>query len=203
MNGAKMRNKTKKFDLMGAPSFRMHRKMTGFTLTEVLVSVLISVTLLALALPAMAGWVSSVRLRMAADLFYQSLATARSEAIKRNVRTVVCKSALGGRCDANGDWQFGWIVFKDGNGNAQVDEGDEVIHRQAALPGDMRFSGNTNVAHYVSYSPTGASKMVGGGAQMGTFIICMASGAPTEARKVMISKPGHVRVEKSRVETCP
>jgi len=197
-----MRNKTSKVGKVWRGASAAWGREIGFTLVEMLMALAVLAILAMQAIPSMAAWVSKVRLSSAADQFFQSLALARNEAIKRNTRTVVCKSAAGSVCDLTGSWQWGWIVFVDVNGNAQVDDGDQILFRQAALGGNIRFDGNTNVAKYVSYSPNGTSKMVGGAVQMGTFTICMASGTPTDARKLMLSKPGQVRVEKTVVESC-
>lgn len=177
-------------------------KLLGITLLELLVVIAILSILSAQAIPEFKGWINTLRLRSTSELFFQSLAMARSEAIKRNERTVVCRSESGIQCDVAGNWRYGWIVFGDTNGNAQFDPGEALIFRQPALPEKMRFSGNTNVARYVSYTPTGVSKIVGGALQMGSFIICMESATPTDARKVLISKPGQVRIEKLKVENC-
>ena len=54
--------------------------------------------LAALAAPAMSGMVNSMRLTTAVNSLFTSLLLARSEAIKRNSRAVVCKSVSGDAC---------------------------------------------------------------------------------------------------------
>ena len=65
----------------------------GFTLIELLVVVALVVTLQSLAAPAFSAMVSSMRMTSAVNSLFSSLLLARSEAIKRNSRAVVCKSA--------------------------------------------------------------------------------------------------------------
>ena len=70
----------------------------GFTLIELLVVVALAAILQSLAAPALSGMVNSMRLTTAVNSLLSSLHLARSEAIKRNSRAVVCKSASGDAC---------------------------------------------------------------------------------------------------------
>ena len=61
--------------------------------------------------------------------------------------------------------------------------------RAQALLGTLRLTGNLNVAQYVSYAPTGATKLVGGGFQAGTLTLCNHS-LGGEARQIILSPAG-------------
>lgn len=80
---------------------------SGFTLVELMVVVAVLAVLQTLAAPAFSGLVSSMRLSTAANSLFSSLLLARSEAIKRNSRAVVCKSATGYACTTSGGWEQG------------------------------------------------------------------------------------------------
>ena len=74
--------------------------LAGFTLVELLVVVAISALLLALAAPAFNGLISAQKSTALVGAFMDSLNFARSEAIKRGGRAVLCKSANGTGCSS-------------------------------------------------------------------------------------------------------
>ena len=67
----------------------------GFSLTELLVVSAIAATLAAVAVPSFAGFLATQRSSSTVTRFVGSLNLARSEAIKRNGRMALCKSADG------------------------------------------------------------------------------------------------------------
>lgn len=178
-------------------------KHVGFTLMELMVAMAITAILVMQAVPAFSGMLRSLRLSAAASAYFSSASLARSEAIKRNSRVVLCKSALGTACNATGGWDQGWIVFHDANGNAMWDEGEDLVARQGALQSSIRFTGNDPVANYVSYTATGKSKLVSGAFQAGTLTVCAETKAPAEARQIIINGTGRLRTVKAVVAHCP
>ena len=112
---------------------RLQPRRSGTTLVEMMVVVVIAAILLSMAAPSFHGLISSMRLRSVAELFVAHLNFARSEAIKRNARVVLCKSTDGKQCAATGRWDQGWIVFHDANDNAQTDVDEPVLLQQPAL----------------------------------------------------------------------
>lgn len=175
----------------------------GFTLIELLTVVAVASVLLSLAAPAMSNMANSMRLSTAGNSFFSSLLLARSEAIKRNARVVVCKSATGDACASTGGWEQGWIVFHDVNNNAALDAGEVILSREQALPQPIRLTGNGPVISYVSYTPMGKTSFASGAFQAGTFTVCPESATRVEARQIVISSAGRPRTVKTTVEHCP
>lgn len=175
----------------------------GFTLIELLVLVALVAILQSLAAPALTGVVNSMRLTASVNTLFSSLLLARSEAIKRNSRAVVCKSATGDACINTGGWEQGWIVFHDANNNASRDAGEAILSRQPALPQPMRFTGNGPLASYVSYTPMGITKYTSGAFQAGTLTVCPQSSTSVAARELKISSSGRPRTLKTTVQHCP
>jgi type IV fimbrial biogenesis protein FimT len=180
----------------------IRRPAPGFTLVELLVVLAIVAVLLGTAIPSFRGVIRSAKLSSATDSLFSSLLMARSEAAKRHARVVLCKSADGSNCTTRGGWEQGWIVFHDANNNGLRDPGEDVVSRVNAMAGEMRFSGNLNVAKYVSYAPTGETKLASGAFQAGTITLCSASSTSQEARQIVLSSVGRPRVQKARVATC-
>lgn len=174
----------------------------GFTLVELLLVLTLVVVLQTLAVPAMSAMVDVMRVQSATQSFFSKLQIARSEAIKRNARVVLCKSDNGARCVRTGGWEQGWIVFQDVNNNAQLDTGEPVLQRELALVGALRLTGNAQVESYISYTPLGNTSSTSGSFQAGTFTICRLSTSQTEARQIVISSAGRVRSQKVTLGQC-
>lgn len=177
-------------------------KGAGFTLVELLVVMLLMAIFLSLAMPSLAGMANSMRLTTATNSLFSSLLFARSEAIKRNSRVVVCKSASGNACIGTGGWEQGWIVFHDPNNNASLDAGEIVLSREQAVPYPIRLTGNEPVVSYVSYTPTGKTNYTSGAFQAGTLTICIESATQVEAREIKINIAGRPRTLKTTVTRC-
>ena len=127
----------------------------GFTLTKLLVVLTIVALLATVAMPSMAAVIDSIRLGSASNVFLSNLQLARSEAIKRNSRVVLCMSANGVVCASTGGWEQGWIVCHDANNNGAFENGEAIIERVQPLAGGIKFTGNLSVAKYVSFVSTG------------------------------------------------
>ncbi len=175
----------------------------GFTLIELMVVVALVAVLQSLAAPALMSLANSMRLTTATNLLFSSLLLARSEAIKRNSRAVVCKSATGSACITTGGWEQGWIVFHDANNNAALDSGEAILSREQTVSPPIRLTGNSPVASYVSYTAMGTSNYPSGAFQTGTFTICPESSTSVAAREIKISISGRPRTLKSTVNQCP
>ncbi len=178
-------------------------KQSGVTLLELMVVLVIAGILLAIGIPAFSSLAHTSRLSSFTNELISSLHLARSEAIKRNSRSVMCKSDGGISCAASGGWHQGWLVFHDANNNAELDAGETVILTRQALPAGFSLTGNTPVARYISYAPTGKTKLISGGLQMGTLTLCNESGSPGSAREVIISSTGRPRTAKIVLASCP
>jgi type IV fimbrial biogenesis protein FimT len=174
----------------------------GFTLIELLLVLSILTLVQAWVVPALAEMVDSARVNSAAQALSESLMRARSEAIKRNSRVVVCKSSTGASCEAQAGWEQGWIIFHDDNNNAALDADESVLYREVALGSSLRLSGNTPVRDYVSYTPYGRTKMSSGAFQAGTFTVCTKRAKAEFARQVVISAGGRARVAKAAASKC-
>lgn len=178
-------------------------RCAGMTFIELLVTISIAAILLTLAVPAFVSLLQSNRFTTFSNNYLTNLHFARSEAIKRNTRVTLCKSADGVTCTKTGYWSQGWLVFHDTNNNAQVDTGEHILRVHEALPINLAFKGNTNVANYVSYSSSGRTQLTSGAFQAGTLTLCRPATSASEARNIVISSTGRPRVEKVNVATCP
>jgi type IV fimbrial biogenesis protein FimT len=164
----------------------------GFTLLELLVTLAVVAVVTALAVPTMSASIRRSHIAAAHNEFLSSLYLLRSEAIKRNRVVKMCRSrdADPPRCDgsADGGWHTGWTMWVDVDGNDQIESGEVVITRQPSLRGEVRLTGNSNIAERVAFRSNGATL----GAGNGTFTICMP-GSPFR-RELILSRTGRIRV---------
>lgn len=174
----------------------------GWTLTELLVALALAVFLALAAAPSLSAWRAALQVRLAVDEFASWMAMARSEAIKRRRgRVVLCVAPSPTACQPLGGWRQGWLMFHDVNGNAQMDVEDTLIRYQPGGDGGLKITGNTHVARYIAYTPSGRTLLVSGALQVGTITFCHPdSGAP--GRQLVLSATGRVRLARSTSASC-
>lgn len=78
----------------------------GFTLTELMITLALATTLMAIALPSFREFMVEQRIKTASFDIMSTLSLARSEALKRNADVIVTQ--------ATGGWQNGWTVAAGG-----------------------------------------------------------------------------------------
>jgi type IV fimbrial biogenesis protein FimT len=174
----------------------------GWSLVEGMSVLAILAILSSSAWPSVRELAESARRDAIAAETLAALRLARSEAIERGDQVVLCKTNAGGTCSNSGGWDQGWVAFHDRNGNAEVDEGEEVVLRQGSLPTGWRLTGNGPLSRYVAYQSLGQTRLSSGGFQAGTFTLCKATSGPTTAVRIVINSMGRPRAEKVAVASC-
>ena len=120
----------------------------GFTLIEMIFTVVILAILISLAAPSFSDLVRDQRVKTAVGDVHATLIFARSEAIKRNQFVAVCaKNDDGSGCQNSTDWARGWIVYLDADGNGFPGAVSDILRSQDALA-DITLTGTgTNVTY--------------------------------------------------------
>ncbi len=104
----------------------------GFTIAELMIVVVIAGVLAAIAAPNMSEFVKNNARATRVNTMVSTLNYTRGQAVTRNARVSMCKSAGGAACDAvgvggAGNFAGGWIVFTDGGVRGTIDGGDLVL----------------------------------------------------------------------------
>ena len=131
------------------PAGRFGINQFGFTMIELMVVIAIASILAAIAVPALTGVVNDIRQKSAINLLASDLNYARSEAIKRNLRILVCaRNSAGTGCETvSPSWDLGWVVCVDVNANGVCGTGTTgLISARTALASQMALSARDSAA---------------------------------------------------------
>lgn len=133
---------------------RSARGFSGFTMVELLTTLVVLAILLAIAAPSMATFINNSRLRSSQGELVAALMLARSEATKRGTDVTVDAAVRG---VTGAEFSGGWRVFLDANRNGQWDAGEEIIRNYPALSGNQRFGAarGASVVEWVVFNSRG------------------------------------------------
>jgi type IV fimbrial biogenesis protein FimT len=161
------------------------RSHGGFTLIEMMITIVVLAILLGIAVPSFRNASLSGQLRSAANDFIATANFARSEAIKRGTPVTMCVSADGSSCAAGG-WEQGWIVLS----------GTTVLQHEYAAPSGFKMSATGSIAN-LSFQPIGV------GATPATLTVCRATPTVgTQERVVTLDATGRAWLKITRNGVC-
>ena len=132
----------------------MNRKDAGFSLIELIITLAIAATLLAIAVPSFTTLLQGSRASGTYHLLTSSLAAARLRAIKDNAPVTVCPSADGRTCRSDEIWSDGWIVYQDPGRDPQPQGSDTIIQRFEQVGGSLQLR-STSGRERVRFLPAG------------------------------------------------
>lgn len=143
------------------------RTQSGFTLLELMVTLMVAGTILAMAAPSFREFILNSRMTGSANDLLTSLNLARSEAIKRQRPVAICPSldpqASPPTCRGAAVWsdtasQAGLVLWEDTNGDGAPAAGEAVIAPQDVLGSSLTVRSNFNA---VVYQPSGFAEVPG------------------------------------------
>ena len=180
----------------------------GFTLYELLITMLVIGVILAIGVPNMSEFSQNSRLTSTSNDLLSSFQLARSEAARAKTNITICASAnplaAGATCDG-GSFEDGWIVFIDLNGDLnRAGAGENVLRSHPPVPSGVTVTTNGG-STYFSFAATGLGRGdVGGAEALQTAMICdgrgveYAPGGRATARRLVATPIGRATIISDR-----
>jgi type IV fimbrial biogenesis protein FimT len=161
-------------------------KVKGFTLVELLITLVIISITISIATPSFANMVANNKLITQYNGLVAVISLTRNEAIKRGQRVTICQSADTQPCTKdNANWHDGWVVFVDKNEDNKIGSNEPILGIQQTIS-DMNISvgARTRIAYHANGFAVGGSN--------GTFLFCDHRGEAGK-RGLIISVTGRAR----------
>jgi type IV fimbrial biogenesis protein FimT len=174
------------------------RRQSGVTALELMVTMAIVAILLAAGVPAFKNYAWNLRMRTAIDTLRADMTLARGRAISHNIQTIICPAANAGDCSGNSQWQDGWIVFTDLNGDRHRQDSETLIRHAGAV--EFLSISSSRARTYLRFQPNGSAP----GSNI-SILFCDKRGAEY-AGKIIVSNSGRIRTETEAYQSttnCP
>lgn len=109
----------------------MQRPSQGFTLFELLITILLVSLLAGIAIPSFSASIARQRQHTEIDALFHAIHLARKESIMRRKVVSLCPSLDGHSCADSRDWSGGWLMFenKDRDSPPRIDAGEPILTR--------------------------------------------------------------------------
>jgi type IV fimbrial biogenesis protein FimT len=179
-----------------------NRTQTGFTLYELLTTVLIVGVVLAIGVPNMQSFRQNSRMTATANDLHSSFHLARSEAARAKTPITICASAdsMTALPTCGGELEAGWVVFEDRNGDITLDGGEPILRRFPAVPASIVIN-TVGPDDFFSFASTGLGRgTVNGAAPVATMVLCdprgniRGGGGKSTARVLVVTPLGRATV---------
>ena len=166
----------------------------GFTVVELLITIVVVSILLATAVPSILQMVKNNRVTMQANKLVTSVQLGRNEAVKRGTRTTVCAANTTlDDCAGSSNWANGWIVFSNLDNDSTADTGtgacletEDCIMRTSEGINNSTLTGSDNAIHFL---PTG---LTDNGPV--TFTLTANDCEKEQERSIIVTLQGHTTI---------
>ena len=166
----------------------------GFTVVELLITIVVVSILLATGVPSILQMVKNNRVTMQANKLVTSVQLGRNEAVKRGTRTTVCAANTTlDDCAGSNNWANGWIVFSNLDNDSTADTGtgacletEDCIMRTSEGINNSTLTGSDNAIHFL---PTG---LTDNGPV--TFTLTANDCEKEQERSIIVTLQGHTTI---------
>ena len=173
------------------------RNQTGFTLYELMITLLIVGVVLSFGVPNLAEFTANSRITSTSNDLHAAFQLARSESARAKTNITICGSAdpLAADSDCDGSWEQGYIMFVDTNGDLARAGVEETILRAHSTAAEGVTLAIANDATFFSYASSGMGRgNVNGNTALSQVIICDQRGtaetsADFSAARLFVTTP--------------
>jgi len=176
------------------------RSMSGFTLTELMMVIGISATLLVIGVPSFKYVTVSNRISTEVNGLLGDMQYARSMAIKQGLPVTVCASTDGANCNYGTAWQNGWIVFLDSNDDQTRQASEAVLRAQGAFSSTDTFVPDNGAFTAITFNREGYAST--NAAVTVTLLLHDSTSNSAWTRCLAITPVGMLSTEKAAVGNC-
>ena len=173
----------------------------GLTLVELLLALTVAAILMALGAPALGDFIKNNRLTQSSFDVLKTINLARSEAVKRRVRVILCRSAdstaVAPTCGGTANtWTTGWLVFASGDGNTTYEVATDTLLGIGVVSNDnVTVMTNATSNNNLEFNPDGTTNEGGGTAR---FAVCDNRGG-ARGRQINVPPLGRAKFVKGNV----
>jgi type IV fimbrial biogenesis protein FimT len=161
------------------------RTQIGFTLYELLMTMLIVGVVLTLGIPNFAEFTRNSRITSTANDLHAAFQMSRSEAARAKTNITICASAnpFDAAADCGGTWDQGFIVFVDTNADQARSGVEETVLRAHEEAAEGITLAVANDATYFMYASTGMGRRdINGNLPISQVIVCDERGTAETTR---------------------
>lgn len=185
-------------------------KNAGFTLIELMVTLAIGSIILTLAVPSFNAMAANNRITSQINELVTFINLGRSEAVTRNVRVVLCRSAnatsssptCGGTANT---WTTGWLLFASGDANNTYDAGtDTLIRVSGSARTGIQIRTNATSNNNLEINANGSTNESGNTA---VFAVCDDRNGDGDydeewGKQIQVNPTGHASLISSPIPNC-
>lgn len=180
------------------------RRVHGFTLIELVVTMVVATILVAVAVPNLRTFIQNGRLITQTNDLIGDLSYARNESLRRTsfngqpINIGMCISTNGTTCTGGGQWSNGRLIFVDANNNRLWDAGELVLRYREQL------SGNNTLANTAINDPlifTRGTSTPNPGVAARSFTFCDDRG-PANGKRIDMNFTGTAAVNSAPPASC-
>jgi type IV fimbrial biogenesis protein FimT len=180
----------------------------GFTIPELIITLGIAAIILTTAVPGVSTTIKDNRLATRVNDIIIDIHFARSEAAKRDVRVILCRSknpnASTPQCSTDSEteytWTWGYLIFAD-NGtaaNSVYDAGSDILlRRRQTAPYGVKMHTNPIWNKNLEFNPNGSIHEDG----VAIMSICDDRGAD-DGRQIVVSRSGIPKMYSDNISDC-
>jgi len=185
-----------------------HKTIRGFTIPELIITLGVAAIILSTAVPGVSNTIKDNRLATRVNDIIIDVHFARSEAAKRDMRVILCRSkdpnASTPHCshDSENDytWTGGYLIFADSSTPADgvYDPSNDILLRRGQpAPSGVRMRTNPSWNWDLQFNPSGSLHEGG----IGMMSICDDRGKE-EGRQIVVSLSGIPTMYSDNISTC-
>lgn len=182
------------------------RGNNGFTLLELMITVIILSIVVTIAVPSFLSLLQTNRLAGQVNQLVGAIHAARTEAIKMNRNVVFCHSSDGVACSAAPatGWD-GWLIALAAPGAGGGAVADSVMATGYLLSSNLVIRANNTITSNnseIRFSPQGLARNRTGIPLNGVIRVCAANMPNNNARDMLIRSGGHLSVNSLTSAAC-